>query len=49
MMESKAVDFLSRRRVMSIATVRPDGWPQNTMVGYANERLLIYLLISRRS
>jgi nitroimidazol reductase NimA-like FMN-containing flavoprotein (pyridoxamine 5'-phosphate oxidase superfamily) len=49
MMEEKAIDFLSRRRVMSIATLRPDGWPQNTMVGYANDGLLIYFLISRQS
>ena len=49
MMEAKAVDFLSRRRVMSIATLRPDGWPQNTMVSYANDGLLIYFLISRSS
>jgi hypothetical protein len=32
---------------MAIATLRPDGWPQNTMVGYANNELLIYFLISR--
>jgi len=49
MMENKAIDFLSRRRIMSIATLRPDGWPQNTMVGYANDELLIYFLISRHS
>jgi hypothetical protein len=47
MMEDKAIDFLSRRRVMAIATLRPDGWPQNTMVDYANDELLIYFLISR--
>jgi nitroimidazol reductase NimA-like FMN-containing flavoprotein (pyridoxamine 5'-phosphate oxidase superfamily) len=34
---------------MTIATVRPDGWPQATIVGYANDGLLIYFLISRRS
>ena len=49
MMEDKAIDFLSRRRVMSIATLRPDGWPQNTIVDYANDDLLIYFLISRHS
>jgi hypothetical protein len=42
MMEDKAIDFLSRRRIMAIATLRPDGWPQNTMVGYANDELLLY-------
>lgn len=49
MMEAKAIDFLSRRRIMSIATLRPDGWPQNTIVGYANDDLLLYFVISRQS
>jgi nitroimidazol reductase NimA-like FMN-containing flavoprotein (pyridoxamine 5'-phosphate oxidase superfamily) len=49
MMEDKAIEFLSRRRVMSIATLRPDGWPQNTIVNYANDNLLIYFLVSRHS
>jgi nitroimidazol reductase NimA-like FMN-containing flavoprotein (pyridoxamine 5'-phosphate oxidase superfamily) len=34
---------------MTIATVRPDGWPQTTMVGYANEGWRIYFLIYRSS
>lgn len=46
-MEQKAIDILDANRVMTIATVRPDGWPQATMVGYANEGLLIYFVISR--
>lgn len=48
-MERKAVDILKRHRLMAIATVRPDGWPQATMVSYANEGLLIYFVISRES
>jgi len=34
-------------RLMAIATLRSDGWPQVTMVGYANEDLLLYFVISR--
>ena len=34
---------------MAISTVRPDGWPQTTIVGYANDGLLLYFLISRAS
>jgi nitroimidazol reductase NimA-like FMN-containing flavoprotein (pyridoxamine 5'-phosphate oxidase superfamily) len=34
---------------MTIATVRPDGWPQITMVGYANEGWRLYFLIYRTS
>src|SRR5580765_6119347 len=29
---------------MTIATLRPDGWPQATTVGYANEGLTLYFL-----
>jgi nitroimidazol reductase NimA-like FMN-containing flavoprotein (pyridoxamine 5'-phosphate oxidase superfamily) len=37
-------ELLDRHRVMSIATVRPDGWPQATTVGFVNEGLSIYFL-----
>jgi nitroimidazol reductase NimA-like FMN-containing flavoprotein (pyridoxamine 5'-phosphate oxidase superfamily) len=46
-MESKAIEILNANRIMVIATVRPDGWPQATTVGYANEGTLIYFSISR--
>jgi nitroimidazol reductase NimA-like FMN-containing flavoprotein (pyridoxamine 5'-phosphate oxidase superfamily) len=48
-MEIKAIEILDANRTMAIATVRPDGWPQNTIVGYANDGLLVYFLISRKS
>lgn len=48
-MERKATEILDAHRVMAIATLRPDGWPQNTIVGYANDGLLLYFLISRSS
>jgi nitroimidazol reductase NimA-like FMN-containing flavoprotein (pyridoxamine 5'-phosphate oxidase superfamily) len=47
-MEEKAVAILNSHRTMAIATNRPDGWPQNTIVGYANDGLLVYFLISRQ-
>jgi nitroimidazol reductase NimA-like FMN-containing flavoprotein (pyridoxamine 5'-phosphate oxidase superfamily) len=31
-------------RSMSVATLRPDGWPQATTVGYVNEGLVLYFL-----
>jgi hypothetical protein len=34
---------------MSLATVRPDGWPQATLVSYVNEGIILYFLISRSS
>ena len=48
-MERKAVEILDENRVMAIATLRPDGWPQATMVSYANDGLLLYFVISRQS
>jgi len=48
-MEQKAVDILDQHRLMAIATLRPDGWPQATMVSYANEGLLLYFIVSRAS
>ena len=48
-MQQKAVDILNQNRLMALATVRPDGWPQATMVGYANDGLLLYFVISRQS
>jgi nitroimidazol reductase NimA-like FMN-containing flavoprotein (pyridoxamine 5'-phosphate oxidase superfamily) len=48
-MEQKAVDILAQHRLMAIATLRPDGWPQATMVSYANEGLLLYFIVSRAS
>jgi len=48
-MEQKAIDILDRYRLMAIATLRPDGWPQATMVSYANEGLLLYFVVSRAS
>src|SRR3982751_6404300 len=48
-MKDKAVKILNENRLMAISTVRPDGWPQTTMVGYANDDILIYFIISRPS
>ncbi|MET0709668.1 MAG: pyridoxamine 5'-phosphate oxidase family protein [Tardiphaga sp.] len=43
------VELLDSHRIMTIATNRPDGWPQATIVGYANDGLLIYCFIGRKS
>lgn len=48
-MKGKAIDILNGNRIMAIATLRPDGWPQATMVSYANEDILIYFIVSRQS
>jgi nitroimidazol reductase NimA-like FMN-containing flavoprotein (pyridoxamine 5'-phosphate oxidase superfamily) len=48
-MEQKALDILNEYRLMTLATLRADGWPQATMVSYANEGLLLYFVVSRAS
>ena len=43
-MHRRIVDLLDSHRIMTIATLRPDGWPQATVVGYVNEGLTLYFL-----
>jgi nitroimidazol reductase NimA-like FMN-containing flavoprotein (pyridoxamine 5'-phosphate oxidase superfamily) len=38
-----------RHKIMTVATVRPDGWPQATTVGYASEGLTLYFLCGLES
>jgi len=40
---------LKRHNIMSLATVRADGFPQATTVGYANEGLDLYFCCDRAS
>ena len=44
-----SAQILDDNRIMSIATVRADGWPQSTIVGYANDGWRLYFLIYRTS
>jgi len=48
-MISSALSVLNQHSTMAIATARPDGWPQATMVCYVNDGLAVYFLISRTS
>src|SRR5215467_3188598 len=41
--------LLDEHRIMTVATLRPDGWPQATTVGYANEGLTLYFLCGLES
>jgi general stress protein 26 len=41
--------ILAENRIMSLATLRPDGWPQVTMVGYAHDSLTLYCTVGRSS
>ena len=40
----KILQLLDEHRIMTIATLRPDGWPQATTVGYVNEGLNLWFL-----
>lgn len=42
--KKKILTLLDEHRIMTIATLRPDGWPQATTVGYAHEGLALYFL-----
>jgi len=41
--------LLDQHRIMTVATLRPDGWPQATTVGYVNEGLTLYFLCGLES
>jgi general stress protein 26 len=43
----QVIALLEQHRIMSVATNRPDGWPQATIVGYANDDLIIYCFVAR--
>ena len=49
LMNQKILALLDGHRIMTIATLRPDGWPQATTVGYVNEGLTIWFLCGLQS
>lgn len=48
-LRNKILGLLDEHRIMTIATLRPDGWPQATTVGYASKDLDIYFLCGKDS
>jgi nitroimidazol reductase NimA-like FMN-containing flavoprotein (pyridoxamine 5'-phosphate oxidase superfamily) len=48
-MKKKIISLLDEHRTMRIATIRPDGWPQTTTVGYSNDGLMLYFLCAKES
>jgi nitroimidazol reductase NimA-like FMN-containing flavoprotein (pyridoxamine 5'-phosphate oxidase superfamily) len=46
---NKILTILIEHRTMTIATLRPDGWPQATTVVYANYGLTIYFVCGPES
>jgi nitroimidazol reductase NimA-like FMN-containing flavoprotein (pyridoxamine 5'-phosphate oxidase superfamily) len=49
LMKQKILSLLERHRIMTIATLRPDGWPQATTVGYVSEGLTLWFLCGLQS
>lgn len=45
----KILALLDQHRIMTVATLRPDGWPQATTVGYGNDGLTLYFLCGLES
>lgn len=45
----RTIALLDQHRIMTIATNRPDGWPQATVVSYVNDGLIIYCVVGRDS
>ena len=43
-LRQQILGLLDKYRVMTLATLRPDGWPQATTVGYVNDGLTLYFL-----
>ena len=49
LLKRKILGLLDEHRIMTIATLRPDGWPQATTVGYGNKDLTIFFLCGKDS
>ncbi len=48
-LKAKILSILQENRTMAIATLRPDGWPQTTRVGFASEGLVLHFLCAPES
>ena len=48
-MKEKAIHILRENRLMGIATLRGDGWPQATTGGFVHDGLVLYFLCARDS
>jgi len=47
--ETFLLQQLKRHRVMTLATARPDGYPQATIVAFANDRLTLFVAVDSNS
>ena len=47
--KTKILELLAANRIMTVATLRPDGWPQATTVGFVNNGLVLSFVCARDS
>ena len=47
--KAEIVALLNEHQIMTVATIRRDGWPQATVVSYANDGLVLYSIIGRNT
>ena len=47
--KQKILKLLDEHRIMTVATLRHDGWPQATTVGYVHDGLTLYFLCGLES
>lgn len=45
-LKAKVLGLLDEHQFMSVATLRSDGWPQATMVGYVHDDLTLYFAVA---
>jgi general stress protein 26 len=48
-LKARILAILDDNWIMAVATLRPDGWPQATLVGYVHDDLTLYFAVARGS
>jgi nitroimidazol reductase NimA-like FMN-containing flavoprotein (pyridoxamine 5'-phosphate oxidase superfamily) len=48
-LRTKILELLDEHRILSLATLRPDGWPQTTTVGYVSRGMTLWFMCGKDS
>jgi general stress protein 26 len=48
-MERQILVLLKRHNVLTLATVRPDGWPRAARIAHASDGLTLYVMVDKSS
>lgn len=46
-LHAKILKLLDEHRILTLATLRPDGWPQATTVGYVSQGLTLWFMTGK--